>query len=380
MQNMSTEMNADWSECKNILCIRPDNMGDLLMTTPALRALKESLACKITILTSSMAAGIAKYIPLIDDILVFDVPWVKTSSGNITTINDIVANIKQYNFDAAIVFTVYSQNPIPSIMLAYLAGIPKRLAYCRENPYQLLTDWLPDKEPYSFIQHQVRRDLLLVKSIGATTSDEHLSLQLDNSYYPALHSKLERENIDTNTPWMILHAGVSEEKRKYPTSGWIRAARRIRDEYGYQLLFTGSASERSLTDFLAKETGALAYSLAGRLCIEEFILLIKSSSLVISVNTGTIHLCAALGTPVIVLYALTNPQHTPWKVRGKVLTYDIPEEQRSRNEIIRFVHKKMQCVKASEVTPSDILRAVKTVLIDGDTQIITEMIPLHSLA
>jgi hypothetical protein len=68
-----------------------------------------------------------------------------------------VRQISEKKFDAAVIFTVYSQNPLPTVMLAYLAGIPKRLAYCRENPYQLLTDWVPDQEPYTLIKHQVRQ-------------------------------------------------------------------------------------------------------------------------------------------------------------------------------------------------------------------------------
>jgi ADP-heptose:LPS heptosyltransferase len=56
-------MENNWQHCKHILCIRPDNMGDLLMSGPAIRALKESLGCKITVLTSSMAAGIARLMP-----------------------------------------------------------------------------------------------------------------------------------------------------------------------------------------------------------------------------------------------------------------------------------------------------------------------------
>ena len=64
-------------------------------------------------------------------------------------------------------------------MLAMMAGIPLRLAYSRENPYELLTHWLPDKEPYSFVQHQVKRDLELVASIGAQTPDTQLSLRID---------------------------------------------------------------------------------------------------------------------------------------------------------------------------------------------------------
>ena len=356
-------MSRNWSGCKNILCIRPDNMGDLLMTTPALRALKESFGCRITVLTSSMAAGIAKHIPEIDDVIVYDVPWVKSSGKADKNFFDVVEKIRMQAFDAAIIFTVYSQNPMPSIMLSYLAGIPRRLAYCRENPYQLLTDWIPDQEPYTLIQHQVKRDLALVEQIGATTDNKCLSLQTDKKQYAPLKEKLTTTDINPNRLWMIFHAGVSEEKRQYPEIYWIELAKKVRDEFGCQILFTGSQSEKSLTERLATATGAMAFSLAGKLSLEEFMLLIEDAPLVISVNTGTIHLCAALGTPQIVLYALTNPQHLPWRAKGCVLTYEIPKEQRSKNEVVRFVHEQMQQQNAPVVMPEDILKAVREILV-----------------
>ena len=65
---------SDWMGCKKILCIRPDNMGDLIMSAPAIRALKETFGCTITLLTSSMAAGIVPFLPEIDELMVFDAP------------------------------------------------------------------------------------------------------------------------------------------------------------------------------------------------------------------------------------------------------------------------------------------------------------------
>src|ERR1700712_461516 len=181
----------DWGKCKNILCMRPDNMGDLVMSGPAIRALKEHFNAKITVLTSSLAKNIVSHMPEIDESIIFDLPWVKSnqiaSSGKIS---EIVRIIKERRFDAAVIFTVYSQNPLPTAMLAYMAGIPKLLAYCRENPYGLLTDWIPEKEPYSVIKHQVRRDLDLVKTIGAIPGNEGLSLLVDDNLWPQSISKL----------------------------------------------------------------------------------------------------------------------------------------------------------------------------------------------
>lgn len=68
-----------------------------------------------------------------------------------------------------------------------------------------------------------------------------------------------------------------------------------------------------MSNEIQTKTGRACFSLARMLCLEEFIALIKEAPLVISANTSTAHIAAACNTPVIVLYALTNPQHTPWE-------------------------------------------------------------------
>ena len=301
-----------WKDCKNILCIRPDNMGDLIMSGPAIRTLKRTFDARVTVLTSSMGKLVASFMDEIDETIVFDLPWVKTSE--ITdggSIQYLVDALKLRRFDAAVIFTVYSQNPLPTAMLAYMAGIPRVLAYCRENPYGLLTHWVPDEEPHRFIRHQVRRDLDLVKAIGAVSSCERLCLKI-RDVWPKVARKLERSGVKLDRPWLILHAGVSEAKRLYPLDLWVETGHKIIGELNYQIFLTGSASETQLTDYLQKKIGRGSYSIAGLLDMEELISLVQHSPLMISVNTGTVHIASAVGTPVVVLYAQTNPQHTPW--------------------------------------------------------------------
>jgi ADP-heptose:LPS heptosyltransferase len=212
------QLTTDWKQCKNILCIRADNMGDLLMSSPAIRALKESFDCKVTVLTSSMAYRVAELIPSIDEVIRYDLPWVK--SGHLSeadSIFHISKMLKGRQFDAAIIFTVFSQNPLPSAMLAYMGGIPKRLAYCRENPYNLLTDWRPEKEPYSFIRHQVERDLDLVATVNAFSKNDDIEIVIPANARTAGISKLNEIGVDGSSPWLIIHAPVSERKREYPS-------------------------------------------------------------------------------------------------------------------------------------------------------------------
>ena len=95
----------------------------------------------------------------------------------------MIRRLRSLGFDAAAIFTVYSQNPLPSAMLCYLAGIPLRLAHCRENPYQLLTDWLPEPEPEQLVRHEVQRQLDLVAAVGCQARDTRLSLRVPEAAY-----------------------------------------------------------------------------------------------------------------------------------------------------------------------------------------------------
>lgn len=336
-------------------------MGDILMSTPAIRALKEKFHAHISLLTSSAGAGITDSIPEIDDTIVFDVPWVQQPVSAANAFNDVVQVLKLNRYDAAVIFTVYSQNPLPSAMLAYMAGIPVRLAYCRENPYQLLTHWQPDPEPYRFIRHQVQRDLDLVKTLGAESSNSSLSLRINTKLWPSIKRKLRAAGVNLQQPWLIMHPGVSDAKRQYPLQQWITAAKRLQQTMGIQLLITGNEQETALAATLQRECGAGSFNLAGQLSTAAFITLIARSRLVISVNTVTAHIAAAARTPVVVLYAMTNPQHTPWKAPSTVLYFDVPPALRSKNEVIRFVYGNLHEPSPQALaTPENIVQAAQS--------------------
>lgn len=350
---------------ERILCIRLDNMGDLIMNTPAIHALKTSFQCHVTVLTSSMGAAITPSIPDIDDTIIFDAPWVKNNAPDPEHVfNETVQKLRGGNFDAAVIFTVYSQNPLPAAMLAYLANIPVRLAYCRENPYGLLTHWVPEKEPYDFIRHQVRRDIDLVAELGAKPETDRLVLEVNEDLWPEVYRKLKHCQIDPEKPWVVLHPGVSDNKRQYPVQNWIKAGRELVSQTGVQLLITGSKEERGLASRIrhgiAKESGICVA--AGLFNIPEFITLISHSAMVLSVNTSTAHIAAATHVPVVVLYALTNPQHTPWQAQGAVLYFDVPAHLRSKNEVIRYVYEQYRHESLMPATTANIVQVAAGLL------------------
>lgn len=315
-----------WANARNILAVRLDNFGDVLMTTPALRAIKESDPRRtVTLLASEAGAMVARYVPEIDDVLHFDAPWVK-SVWQTSSLSGLrcLSRITEGRFDAAIIFSAYSQSALPAATVTWLAGIPLRLAYVRENPYQLLTDWGKESEPHIEIRHEVRRQLDLVASVGYTTADDHLSFQVEPQDHAQAMDKLEEAGVDLTRPFIVVHPGATAASRRYPPAQFAEAMRLIAAHTDHQFVITGGVEEQQLVESVRLHGARGAVGMAGQFALGELAALIQHSALLIANNTGPVHLAAALGTPVVDLYALTNPQHTPWRVLSRVLFHDVP--------------------------------------------------------
>ena len=317
---------TNWNTAKNILCIRLDTIGDVIMTTPAIAALRAFHPDRrITLMTSSAGAAIASLIPVLDDLIVYDSPWLKATAPRLNSNPEfaMIEQLRQANFDAAVIFTVYSQNPLPSAFLCYLAGIPLRLAHCHENPYQLLTDWIKDPEPEQFTRHEVRRQLDLVASVGCETDSDRMVLQVPDAAMVRVRAKLDALGVDCERRWLVIHAGATAPSRRYPPAHFAIVARQL-TQLGIQIVFTGTQPEQELVESIRSAMELPSFSLVDHLTLEELAALLQLTSLLISNNTGPVHIAAAVGTPIVDLYALTNPQHTPWGVSNRVLFHDVP--------------------------------------------------------
>ena len=319
-------MDADpWTDAKNVLCIRLDSLGDVLLTTPAIRAVKESRAGRrVTLLTSPAGAEAAALVPEIDAIVRYQAPWMKTDRMRADRAADraLIDSLRSKRFDAVVIFTCYSQSPLPAALLCYLAEIPFRAAHCRENPYHLLTNWLPEHEPQMLVRHEVRRQLDLAAAIGCRPSSERLSLAIPPGAERDALELLEACGVDTDLPWAAIHPGASAPSRRYPPEQFVEVADGL-VEAGLQVVFTGTAGEAALVEGIRGQMRSSSHSLVGRLDLGRLAALFARAAIVISNNTGPVHVAAATGAPVVDLYALTNPQHAPWQTPHRVLFSDV---------------------------------------------------------
>jgi lipopolysaccharide heptosyltransferase II len=314
-------------EAKKILAVRLDGIGDMVMTGPALVTLRQGRPDRhVTVLASPAGSAVARLMRGVDRVLPFTAPWMKSTAPQTGAAleRQLVQHLQHEAFHAAVIFTVYSQNPLPAALLCYLADIPLRAAYCRENPYQLLTDWLPEPDTASDARHEVQRQLALVHHLGCQPRPVAPLLEIPADALRSIHRRLRAVGLDRDRPWLVLHPGATAPSRRYPAERFADAGAALAAIHGFQLVVTGDRGECDLAASVTSGIGTEALNLAGQLSLPEFAALIKIAPLVVANNTSAVHLASAAGTPVVDLYALTNMQHMPWGVPHRVLYHDVP--------------------------------------------------------
>ncbi len=344
---------ARWRQARRVLLIRLDNLGDVLMTTPALAAVRESLPeAQLTLLAAPSMTALAPHLPEVDRIVGFHAPWMKAGAAALAADDpplgrderQAVAQWADEGYDAAIIFTVCTQSVFPAATMCRLAGIPRVLGHARERAYGLLSDEIPDRDEVGDgMRHEVRRQLDLVGAVGLRTRDERLRFRVLESDRDAVRQSLVAAGVGPRQPFVIVHPGASAPSRRYPADRLGESAGLLRQAMAWRaggtaeappaIVVCGGPGEESLVQDTVQALAAAdlpASAAQGRVLsprlssVGELAALIAEADLLIGNNSGPVHLAAAVGTPVVDLYALTNPQHTPWQVPSRVLFRDVP--------------------------------------------------------
>ena len=329
-----------WAEARRLLLLRLDNLGDVLMSTPAMAAVREGLPqARLTLLTSPAGAALAPHLPWIDEVLAYDAPWVRSGAeamvgkgrqGGGPGWADLALQraLRRRSFDAAIIFSACTQSALPAALLCRLAGIPLCLAHSRENAYGLLSDRLPESDQLGpVMRHEVQRQLDLVASVGLRTAAQGLRFTLRPADVQRTAGILAGAGLKPGQAYVLLHPGASAPSRRYPASAFAAAAALLCQAAGGDgpaLVACAGPGEQELLQPLSGALPRPPVLLPSPLSLGELAAAIGGGRLLVANNSGPVHLAAALGTPVVTLYALTNPQHTPWQVPARVLSREVP--------------------------------------------------------
>ncbi len=316
-----------WRGLARVLVIRPDNLGDVVMAGPALRALRRAAPrARLDLLAAPAGAAAAALLPEVDGVLTASVSWQKTGGEEVPVTDDLdlVERIGWGGYEAAVILTSFSQAPWPAAYLCRLAGVPVRVGMSKEFGGAGLTHWVPSPPDET---HQVDRALHLLERAGVPPVEGRLRVRVPAEAAGAARRLLDgRPGGDGHAdgrgrrPCALILPGASCSARRYPADRFARVAGLL-TAAGLRVLVAGTAREAPLVE----ATGAGvpgAVLLPGRFDVPVLAALIDAVDVVVCNNSGGAHLASALGTPVVVLFAGTEQveQYRPRFGPASILT------------------------------------------------------------
>lgn len=268
---------------------RLDSMGDVLLAGPAVQAVAET-AAHVTLLVGTGHRAVAELLPGVDEVLEFTAPWVVLDPAPLqpAAVTALVETLRAGRYDAALVLTSYHQSALPLALLLRLAGAGWVGAISEDYPGSLLdlrhrvTEGQPESE----------RALGLARAAGFGTPASSARLAVRGPLPDA-------SPVTGSEPYVVVHPGAAVPARG-TTAAHGRAVVAALVAAGHRVLVTGGRAEARLTAAVA---AGQALDLGGRLDLRTLAAVLRSARAVVAVNTGPAHLAAAVGTPVVSLFA-----------------------------------------------------------------------------
>jgi ADP-heptose:LPS heptosyltransferase len=310
-----------WRGVRRVLAVRLDNIGDVVLLSPALRAVRAALPdATLTLLASPAGAQAAPLLPEVDDVIVHRALWQDASGAlpfDPAREQAFVTRLTAGRYDAALIFTSWAQSPYPAAFAAYLAGIPIRVGATHAFGGGVLSHVVtppPDRG------HQADRNLHLVVEAGLPPAGTALALRVPPAADTAATALLAARGIDPHSPFVVLAPGASCATRRYPAAGWAAAAAMIADGTRWPVVAVGSEAERALCDEVAP------LSLAGETTVPELAAVIARARLLLGNNSGPMHLADALRVPMVIAYsgAEDESQFSPRSAGARLLRRATP--------------------------------------------------------
>jgi heptosyltransferase-2 len=315
---------------RKILCVRLDQIGDFVLTLPALGALREAFPeAEMDLLVAPWSEPLAQFVEGIARVETFEHSYFSGHSfSGISALRETwrwVAKARKRGYDLAIDF----RGDVRTIALLFLAGAKRRVGYGGTGGGFLLTDRVPNEEGI----HQVERNLRCVEILGAPARRAE---RRDRDQTAPRLSVPERTRSDVRgrfpelygtapRPWIVLHEGSGYPSKRWPRTYFDELIRKLGDEKLGTVILVGSAGDWDGSGRGGAARGPV-WDLAGKTSLSELCGLLADADIFVGNDSGPAHIAAALGKKVISLFSGTNDYRfwQPIGPRVTVLRHPVP--------------------------------------------------------
>ena len=276
-----------------ILLIRLTAIGDVVVTTPVTRALREAYPdAHIAWVAEKVPASVLAGNPYVDEVIVWDRKGKKGFLGDLNSGRHVARRVRKPRFDVAIDF----QGLIRSAALACTSGARYRIgnALAKEPTAALYTHRLPRPiEPSSR-----QRCLDLLKPLGIVSSDRRMVVTVEPAHRDAAARMLEDAGVG-GQPYACLVPATTWPQKHWTETGWAEAADLLRDRLGFLPVWLGGGGDVPLLERIRSHMRGPSLLLAGRTSLNEAAALLQGARVTVAVDTGLMHISVAVGTPTV---------------------------------------------------------------------------------
>jgi ADP-heptose:LPS heptosyltransferase len=331
-------------DAKNILVIRQDSIGDLVLMSAFLRELRQSNpGAKITLVVDPKLVNLVELCPYVNQVLSVNLAFcgITVNLGRVLeALRFSCRNLRARRFDLALI-PRWDADLYHSSYLAVFSGAKRRVAYSEDVlPSKsevnrgfdlLLTQAIQDRAP----KHEVERNLDLLRVAGGSIKNSRLELWLSDEDRQTVRRMLELNGVSDRDLIVAMGVGAAHRRRRWPLARFIEIGRFLAAEYGARIVVIGGPEDGEFgTHFKDAVPGAVQF--CGSLTLRQTGALLERGQLTIANDSGPMHLAAAAGSAVIEIschprrgdasHENSPARFKPWTVDSVVLQPEEPTE------------------------------------------------------
>jgi heptosyltransferase II len=297
---------------ERLLIVQSGFLGDVVLTSPLIAALRHRLAPEsLTVLTTQQAQPLLEHHPSVDRVLV---DAKRTEGRGIIGLWRAARQVRRQRYTTA----VAPHKSLRTALLLALAGIPRRVGF-RQSPGWFLYHQTVVRDAQ---RHEIERILCLMRAFGVEPDDcdRRPYVEYDEVAYKNAQTFLSEANITATDPVFVLCPGSVWPTKRWTIEGFAGLVRRLEDNYG-RVLLCGSPQDRTVTQVVYERAGARGVNLAGRADLATFMALVDRARLVVSNDSAPMHIAVARNAAVVAVFCSTTPSlgYGPYSERAVIV-------------------------------------------------------------
>jgi ADP-heptose:LPS heptosyltransferase len=342
-----------------------ERIGDLLMSAPAIASVRQfAPTARIELVVGSWNASLARLIPGIDSVETLDAPWLARGADGATNLALLQQawHWRARHYDLAINF----EGDIRSHGLMALSGAPRRVGFDMAGGGPLLTT----RVPFSPDEHTTENAWRLVRTAFNAGAETRTPFRL----LPSVDAAKQAEGLlapFVGRPIIAVHASGGRAIKQWPVGRFAEVAARVAIEENAVLLLTGTTGDRGIVDEVrrALPSGIEVLDLVGEVDLPVLAAMLSRCRLLITGDTGPMHLAAAVGTPIVAVFGPSMPwRYAPISAPHRVVRIDLPCAPCNRIRLppVRCQGHTPDCLEG--VTVDLVHQAARSLLLEAGTR------------